>query len=104
MQCAQGEPRLVAQASRCQLSASGNWFITPHAVERYRERVAPRMAYEMALWCLVQLSMQAHRVRDKAPGIEMWRGPKPERLRFLVATGNSGLPQLLTVLKGHDRG
>jgi hypothetical protein len=87
------------------MSVVGRWFITPHAVRRYIQRVAPGLTYEQALGELVHLSESARRVKERAPGIWLWRGPKPRRLRFVVSTRGAGeLPQLLTLYAGHDKG
>jgi len=45
----------------------------------------------------------AHFVRQQRNG-ELWRGPKPRRLRFIVSRDEPGLPQLVTVLFAFDRG
>jgi len=84
------------------VSAAGAWFITPHSVRRYIERIEPGLTYEQALGALVRLSTEAQRVRDIAPGLALYRGPKPLRVRLRVADGNGGLPQLVTVLPMHD--
>ena len=81
---------------------AGKWFITPHAVKRYQRRCNGHSKYENALGELIRLSEQAHYVKDKHPGIELWRTGKPHRLRMIVSTRREGLPQLITVLKGHD--
>jgi len=83
--------------------ARGKWFITPHAVKRYIQRVAPSLTYEEALEELVFMSSKARRIKEMSPGIALYRGGKPLRLRFRVAECGDGLPRLLTVMKGHDR-
>lgn len=83
------------------MSAQGRWFVTPHAVERYRERVED-VSYADALASLVAESERAHPVREIEPGLWLWRGAKPRRLRFRVSTHGPGLPQLVTVLEAHD--
>jgi hypothetical protein len=60
------------------------------------------VSYEAALAALIDLAQSAHLVRMTDRG-ELWRSAAPERLRFLVARGNAGLPQLVTVLPEHDR-
>ncbi len=83
--------------------AVGRWFVTPHAVQQYRERMlGGRMSYEVALGELVSLSTRAHFVRHLESGAELWRGPKPARVRMIVMRGFAGLPQLVTVLRGWD--
>lgn len=80
----------------------GPWFITPHAVKRYIERVRPHLSYERALADLVAESKRAHAVKEIEPGLWLWRGGKPRRLRFRVSTLGDGAPQLVTVLAAHD--
>lgn len=89
------------------MSAAGRWFITPHAVERYRERIEPGLTYDEALGRLVALSEGAHFVREKVTvdfgRVEIWRGPKPTRLRCYVVPGREGeLDVLVTVLPTFD--
>lgn len=80
----------------------GEWFFTPHAVARYMERVhCP--SWDDAYRALIQESRKAHYVKTKPNGVELWRGGRPLRMRYLVAkTGQGRLPVLLTVLRGHD--
>lgn len=91
--------------NRSSTSVHGRWWITPHAVRRYIERCpgARRLSFEQALERLIVASEAAHLVKARRnPGEELWRGGKPHRLRFIVARGNHGLPQLVTVLRGCD--
>lgn len=82
--------------------AVGRWFITPHAVMQYRVRVSGKeeTSFERARAELMALSARAHFVRRLDSGAELWRAPKPLRLRFVVARAFAGLPQLVTVLRG----
>lgn len=48
----------------------GCWFITPHAVARYRERVRPNCSYEDALEDLIHESEHAHRYYPRKGPIE----------------------------------
>ena len=80
----------------------GPMFITPHAVSRYIERVRPGIARDRALRELIDLTKGAHAVKEIAPGLWLWRGPSPRRLRFRVSTRLPGAPQLVTVLTAHD--
>lgn len=82
------------------MSARGRWFITPHAVRRYRERCRPGLSYERALGELIRLSEAATFKRWVEPTVAEYVGPKPNRWRFRVSTVGKALPQLLTVL-GH---
>ena len=82
------------------MSASGRWFVTPHAVNRYRQRFAPGSPYEEALAELIRASETARRVKVLPTGLVLYRGPKPRRLRFFVQeqVGPLALPALVTVL------
>ena len=88
---------------------AGRWFITPHAVRRYIDRVDRYATYEQALAELVRCSERARCVKEISPGIWLYREGKPRRLRFRVAAakplpdGSPGMPQLLTLMGGHDR-
>lgn len=88
---------------RARVAVAGPWFVTPHAVQRYRDRVHD-VSHEEALGALVDIAARAHYVRDLPSGMELWRGPRPLRLRLRVArsTAPGELPQLLTVLAGCD--
>lgn len=82
---------------------SGEWFITPHAVRRYIERVDRFATYEQALEVLIGWSRVARPKKEIAPGVWLYRGPRPFRLRLRVSHNGGGAPQLLTVLKSKDR-
>jgi hypothetical protein len=75
---------------------AGRWFITPHAVRRYQQRVE-RVPYHVALARLIDWSQDASKVRDLDDERELWRGPKPQRRRLVVGRSRAGAPQLLTV-------
>ena len=80
------------------MSAKGRFFVTPHAVERYRERVHRGISYEQALEEIIETSENAHYVKDYNGG-QYWRGPKPMRLRMIVAPSTRDcLPQIVTIL------
>lgn len=94
----------TVEASSC-VATRGRWWISPHAVRRYIERCpgARRLSYGEALERLIAASETAHFVKTRRnSGEELWRGPKPYRLRFVVCRANAGLPQLVTVLRGCD--
>lgn len=83
----------------------GKWFIPPHAVLRYIERVNPHLSYEGALTELIKLSEQAHRVKKWDEEAVLYRGPKPLKIRCLVKEKvKDGMPILLTVYRGRDPG
>ncbi|MFY9825577.1 MAG: hypothetical protein WAM82_29655 [Thermoanaerobaculia bacterium] len=82
------------------MAVSGSWFITPHAVEKYIQRFAPRFTYEEALGALIRESTHARRVKVLPTGLVLYRGPKPRRLRFFLQENVEApaLPVLVTVL------
>lgn len=93
-----------AQAQCCsqKSGAKGPFFVTPHAVNRYRERVHRGISYERALGELIEQAGRAHYVKDYHSG-QYWRGPKPMRLRLIVQNSSGGkLPQVVTVLPAAD--
>jgi len=91
------------------VGARGRWFITPHAVRRYRKRVVPGASFADALECLIVESERAHRVRALPYLIDgkladLWRGARPHRLRFYVVADEHGRhPALITVVKGTEK-
>lgn len=94
-------------ASKQKSGASGRFFVTPHAVSRYRQRVHRGISYERALEEIMVESERAHFVK-RAPlayrGIvEYWRGPKPMRIRLVVKQNHRvKLPTIVTVLPAAD--
>jgi hypothetical protein len=98
------EFRVAFTASQEPSGAAGRWFVTPHAVDAYRERTGRRrMSYETALGEIVSDSERAHQVKTLRSGAQLWRGPKPRRLRYIVMDDSPGLPVLVTVLGAFDR-
>ena len=87
------------------MSATGRWFVTPHAVARYRERIDRRVSYEEALDRLLAMSAAAHRTCVREDGTEEWRvGRAHGKLRFRVqpSAQSGALPVLLSVLTAFD--
>ncbi len=83
------------------MTAAGRWFVTPHAVQRYRERLDRSATYEQALAQLIRWSAAAVlKHPDWHPGIDLYRSPKPWRARLYVSRRGPGLPQLVTVRLG----
>lgn len=97
--------------------ARGRFFVSPHAVRRYRERIRSDLTYEQALDELIDLTSSGRLVgpytgqRLTQGGVraaELWRGPRvgrqrerlpQSRLRFVVGHASGGqLPQVITVL------
>lgn len=57
------------------------------------------MSYEQALGAIIADSERAHRVHVQDSGHEVWRGPRPRRLRYVVEPSRipGELPALVTV-------
>lgn len=83
------------------LSDELRWFITPHAVVRFRQRVTDWTEHRVRHY-LVSQCRDAHRVKLLACGLELWRGPKPRRLRLRVSRQGNVLV-LESVLFAFDR-
>ncbi len=87
------------------MTASGRWFITPHAVERFIELTGGGMSYEGALTRLISASQTAdlRKQLDSGALLYVHRGTGP-RWRFIVAVPSEEglLPQLITVRPPHD--
>ena len=77
-------------------------WITPHAVQRYIERVDRRCSAGRARGILVAMLGEAHFVKIRANGQELWRGPIPRRLRLLVSR-QGNVMVLESVLFAFDR-
>lgn len=84
--------------------AVGGFFVTPHAVARYRERVHRGISYEKALGEIIEASSTAHRVKEYKGGAEYWRCSRSYgRLRLLVSPSvGAELPQIMTILPAAD--
>jgi hypothetical protein len=84
---------------------SVSFFVTPHAVDRYRERVHPGISYERALSEIIEASETAHFVKHYIDGewhdAEYWRCSRSfGRLRLIVSRRGGELPQIRTILPG----
>lgn len=76
----------------------GRWFVTPHAVRRYRQRVRPDASRGQALAELALWSEIAER-----RGSAEWIAEGPLRLRLVVGRGEGPRPALLTVTTERTR-
>lgn len=94
--------------------ASGRFFVTPHAVNRYRERLRQTVSYRVALRELILITSAGKYMGPTYDGRgELWRGPRigpkmrqdrRSRLRFVVCHGERGeKPQVVTVLAARER-
>lgn len=103
---AQHRARVAERSRSPDCGAAGRWFVTPHAVEQFSARAAGwerASTYEHTLATIIDESRRAHIVKILQSGAELWRGPKPRRLRYIVRPGADGLPALVTVLSTYDR-
>lgn len=77
-------------------------LITEHAIDRYIERIRPTVTRGQALSELVKITTGAHPVKEIEPGLWLWRGPTPRRLRLRVDARVPSALRLVTVLTAHD--
>ena len=90
------------------------WYIGAAAVRRYLEVTQERLSFDAATEKLTGICADIRRKyqerADLKPrrldsGAYVFRGPSPERLRFVVApdAGSAGrMPQLIGILPGHS--
>lgn len=83
----------------------GPFFITPHAVARYQERVDRRCTKEEAFARIAECARSA-RFAKALPNkdgqrCEQWRGKKPEALRLIIVYDGdpAKLPAIVTLKK-----
>ena len=81
----------------------GPFFITPHAIERYQQRVDVSCNPKEAFEALLRISRAARFAKELPPrnGVkcEQWRGPRPDRIRLIVVQDARG-PAIVSVKKG----
>lgn len=92
--------------------AAGRWFVGEHVIERWIERFTPRAFREAerteeqrakVLGWILDEAERARFVKALDTGVQLWRGPKPRRVRFIVTVCSEGeLPALVTVLPACD--
>lgn len=91
----------VEAGHRSRTPGAARWRITDHAVRRYRERLRGRARDDgQARGQLLAICQGAHRVKALPGGLELWRGPKPLRLRLRVRPGEP--MELVTVIEDCD--
>lgn len=84
------------------MGATGRFFVTPHALRRYIERIRPGMCEREAREELLRYAARAKVVRRTRNKGVLMRAPRPLRFRFVVGPGTGVLPAILTVLPPHD--
>lgn len=77
----------------------GNWYITTHAVQRYRSLYARHSSFQECKVQLIAFSCTARYIKDLHPGIHLYRTGRPQKIPLIVSTRFPCLPQLVTVLK-----
>ena len=60
------------------------WHITQHAIERAAERLWPALDAQDIRLRLLGMCHDAHYVKTLESGADLWRGPKPMRIRMYV--------------------
>ncbi|HEX6940905.1 MAG TPA: hypothetical protein VF158_15920 [Longimicrobiales bacterium] len=86
---------------------AGRFFVTPHAVERFRQRIAPHLTYEQALGAIIRgLDATDSERRPAQSGTRYYiRVRRPYAFRALIVPGEGPLPAVATVLRsGKGRG
>lgn len=81
---------------------SERWTISEHATDRYVERIDRGVTRERAREELVEQCLGAHFVKLLPGGLELWRGPKPRRIRLRAERRENGEMVLATVLEAFD--
>ena len=84
------------------MGAAGDVFVTPHAVRRFRERIAP-LPENQALAAIIHSFKDVKSVKPSQNGKGLnVRTSSPWKLRALVMppTEHGGLPSVVTVLPG----
>lgn len=92
------------------MSATGPFFVTPHALRAWRERVegaqcawSTEAEYRRSLRAMIDDLVLAHYVRPARNGADLWRGPSPRRARFIIGGEMRGAKRaVVTVLAEHD--
>ncbi|NLG85435.1 MAG: hypothetical protein GX493_12715 [Firmicutes bacterium] len=80
---------------------AGEFFITPHAVEQFRRRMAPWMSYEEALGTIIRELNTAGPLRPTRNGKAYYVRTKGEWcFRAVIGPGEGPQPAVITVLRG----
>ena len=80
---------------------AGEFFITPHAVEQFRRRIAPWMSYEEALGTIIRELDGAGELRPTRNGKAYYVRTKGEWcFRAVIGPGEGQRPAVITILRG----
>lgn len=91
------------------MAAAGDWFVSPHAVRRFRERIAP-LPDRLALAAIIHGMERAGPLRRSVNGPGLYCRVRsgngyPHDFRAVVMPGDGPLPCVVTVLcSGRGRG
>lgn len=80
---------------------AGRFFVTPHAVERFRERIAPHLTYEEALGAIIhglKETTSAPKPRGDTGAITI-RVRRPYNFRAVIMPGDGPAPAVVTILR-----
>lgn len=86
---------------------AGRYFVTPHAVHRFRERIAPGLTYDQALGAIIRgLEEATSEPRPAHSGTGYYvRVRRPYAFRALIVPGDGSFPAVATVIRsGQGRG
>jgi hypothetical protein len=87
-----------------QRGAKSAFYITEHAIDRFRERVAPGLSPTHAKRECILLARGAKRTDEKSShGDEVWVAQDGAPVRFVVKTDEQGMRVCATVLGPEDR-
>lgn len=85
---------------------AGDFFITPHAVRQFQDRIAPWMSYEQALGAIIRGLRNAEELRPTTNGKAYYvRVDSEWQFRAVIREGEF-LPAVITILrsgKGNKR-
>ena len=78
----------------------GEFFITPHAVEQFRSRLAPWMSYEQALGTIIRELKTIDEIRQTENKKAFYARTKGDwRFRAIISEGYDQ-PAVVTILRG----
>lgn len=80
---------------------AGRYFVTPHAVKRFRQRIIRGMTYEQALGAIIngleRTRSEPRRLHDGTGW--MIRCRRPYNFRAVVKPTDEGAPAVVTILR-----
>lgn len=82
---------------------AGDFFVTPHAVEQFRRRIAPWMNYEQALGAIIKELRHADNFRPTRNGKAVYVRTRGEWCFRAVIREGHKCPAVVTILRGGKR-